>query len=109
MARAQRIFYFATRKQLVAVLGSRVVGYAEASYTTPKEAGRIGSIYVNLEDSSLGIEKRLIDAARNEIAKGGVKKIRITVPTAKQELVEIVNKLGFAEVFVMDAMAAEFQ
>ena len=105
----QRIFHFVTRKQLVALVGSRIVGYAEAAYTTPKEAGRISSIYVNLEDRSLGIEKLLIDAARNEIAKGGVKKIRITVPTAKQELIEIANALGFAEVLAMDAMVTEFQ
>jgi ribosomal protein S18 acetylase RimI-like enzyme len=105
----QRIFHFATRKQLVAVLGSRIVGYAEAAYATPKEAGRIGSIRVNPQDRSLGIEKLLIEVARNEIAKAGVGRIRITVPTTNQELMQTVNNLGFKEALVMDAMVAEFQ
>ena len=104
----ERIFHFVTRKQLVAVLSNRIVGYAEATYTTPKEAGRISSIHVNTEDKSLGIEKLLIEAARNEIAKAGVGKIRITVPTANLELMQTVNNLGFKEAFVMDAMVAEF-
>jgi ribosomal protein S18 acetylase RimI-like enzyme len=105
----QRMFRFATQKKLVAVLGSRIVGYAEATYTTPKEAGRIGSISVRIDDRSLGIEKLLIEAANNEIAEGGVGRIRITAPTAKQELMETVKDLGFREVLVMDAMVAEFQ
>jgi len=105
----QRIFRFATEKKLVAVLGTRIVGYADASYTTPKEAGRIGSIHVNSEDKSLGIEKLLIEAANNEIAGGGVGRIRLAAPTANQELIETVKNLGFKEVLVMDAMALEFQ
>ena len=105
----ERIFRFGTREQLVAVLGSRVVGYAEAAYTTPKEAGRISFIHVNPEDRSLGIEKLLIEVARNEIAKVGVGRIRITVPTTNLELMQTVNDLGFKEAIVMDAMVAEFQ
>jgi len=105
----QRKFRFATQKKLVAVLGSRIVGYAEAAYTTPKEAGRIGSIHVNSEERSLGIEKLLIETANNEIAEGGVRRIRIAVSTAKQELIETVKDLGFREVLAMDAMVAEFQ
>jgi ribosomal protein S18 acetylase RimI-like enzyme len=105
----QRIFHFATRKQLVAILGSRIVGYAEAEYATPKEAGRIGSIHANPGDKSLGIEKLLIEAARSEIAKAGIGRIRITVPTANQELMQTVKDLGFKQALVMDAMVAEFQ
>jgi len=105
----ERIFHFGTRKQLVAVLGGKIVGYAEAAYTTPKEAGRISSIHVNPEDRSLGIEKLLIEAARNEIAKARVGRIRITVPTTNLELMQTVNNLGFKEALVMDAMVAEFQ
>lgn len=105
----QRMFRFATQKKLVAVRDNRIIGYAEAAYTTPKEAGRIGSISVNSEDRSLGIEKLLIETANNEIAKGGVRRIRIAVPTAKRELIETVKDLGFREVLVMDAMVTEFQ
>jgi ribosomal protein S18 acetylase RimI-like enzyme len=105
----QRIFRFATQKKLIAVLGGRIVGYAEAAYTTPKETGRIGSISVNCDERSLGIEKLLIEAANNEIAERGVRRIRIAVPTGKQELMETVKDLGFREVLVMEAMVAEFQ
>jgi predicted TIM-barrel fold metal-dependent hydrolase len=102
------MFRFATQKKLVAVLGDTIVGYVEAAYTTPKEAGRINSIQVNSEDK-LGIEKLLIEAASDEIAEGGVKRIRVTAPAAKQELIEAVKDLGFRQVLVMEAMVAEFQ
>jgi ribosomal protein S18 acetylase RimI-like enzyme len=103
----QRVFGFATQKKLVAVLRGRIVGYAEASYTTPKEAGRIGSIQVTFKDRSLGIEKLLIEAANDEIAEGGVRRIRLVAPTVRQELIETVKSLGFKEVLVMDAMVLE--
>jgi ribosomal protein S18 acetylase RimI-like enzyme len=105
----QRIFRFATQKKLVAVLGDKIIGYAEASYTTPKETGRIGSITVNSEYRSLGIEKLLIEAAMNEIAKVNTSRIRIAAPTTKRELIEAVKDLGFREVLVMEAMVKEFQ
>ena len=105
----QRIFGFAAQKQLVATLDNRIVGYAEATYTTPKETGRIDSITVNSEDRSLGIEKLLIEEASKEIAEGGVRRIRLTAPTAKQELIKTVKDLGFKEVVVMDVMVKEFQ
>jgi ribosomal-protein-alanine N-acetyltransferase len=105
----QRMFHFAIRKQLVAMLDSRIVGYAEAEYGTPKEAGRIRSIHANPEDRSLGIEKLLIEAARGEIAKAGIGRVRITVPTANQELMQTVKDLGFKQALVMDAMVAELQ
>jgi ribosomal protein S18 acetylase RimI-like enzyme len=105
----QRMFSFATQKKLVALLGNRIVGYVEAAYTTPKEVGRINSIQVNSEDRSLGVEKLLIEAASNEIAEGGIGRIRLTATTAKQELIETVKDLGFKEVLVMDAMVKEFQ
>jgi len=104
----QRIFGFATQIKLVATLGNRIVGYVEATYTTPKETGRIASISVNSEDRSLGIEKLLIEEASKEIAKGGVRRIRLTAPTAKQELIETVEDLGFKEIVLMDAMVKEF-
>jgi len=103
----QRMFRFATQKKLVAVLGGRIVGYVEAAYTTPKEAGRINFIQVNSENK-LGIEKLLIEAASDEIAEGGIRRIRVTAPTARQELIETVKNLGFRQVLVMDAMVAEF-
>ena len=105
----QRMFRFAAQKRLVAVLGNRIVGYAETSYTTPKEAGRIWSIHVSPEHRLSHIERLLIEAAKNEIVEGGARRVRITIPTAKQQLIETVKGLGFKEVLVMDAMVAEFQ
>jgi ribosomal-protein-alanine N-acetyltransferase len=105
----QRIFGFATQKKLVATLGDRIVGYVEATYTTPKQTGRIDSITVNSEEMSLGIEKLLIEEASKEIAEGGIRRIRLTAPTAKQELTETVKNLGFKEIVLMDAMVKEFQ
>ena len=105
----QRAFGLATQKKLVAVLDDRIVGYAEVTYTTPKESGRIASISVNSRDRSLGIEKLLIGEASNEIAGGGVNRIRLAAPTAKQELIETVKELGFKEIVIMDAMVTEFQ
>jgi ribosomal protein S18 acetylase RimI-like enzyme len=104
----QRIFRFSTQKKLVALSKGNIVGYVEAHFTTPKEAGRIDSLHVAIEDKSCEIEKMLIEAANDEIAKSGVRRIRLTAPTTKQELIETVKDLGFREIFIMDAMVAEF-
>ena len=104
----QRIFRFSTQKKLVALSKGNIVGYVEAHYTTPKEAGRIDSLHITSEDKSCDIEKMLMEAANSEIVKGGVKRIRLTTPTTKQELIETVKDLGFWEIFIMDAMVAEF-
>jgi len=62
---------------------------------------------VNPKDKSRGIEKVLINAAINEIGKGGVGRIRVMVPTTKQELVETLSNLGFRETLIMDGMFKE--
>jgi ribosomal protein S18 acetylase RimI-like enzyme len=72
----------------------RIVGYAEASYTTLREVGRIGFIRVNPAGKSLGVEKMLINAASDEIEKVGVRKIRINVPAPRREITETVKNLG---------------
>jgi hypothetical protein len=50
----------------------------------------------------------LINAASNEIEKAGVRRIRIIVPTTRQELTETVKNLGFREALMIDGMVAEF-
>jgi ribosomal protein S18 acetylase RimI-like enzyme len=104
----QRLFRFSTEKKIVAVFDGRIVGYAEASYTTPKEVGRIGFVHVNPQGKSFGVEKMLINAASNEIEKAGVRRIRIIVPITRQELTETVKSLGFRETLMIDGMVAEF-
>jgi ribosomal protein S18 acetylase RimI-like enzyme len=103
-----RIFRMGTRKRLVAVLDDRLVGYVEAAYTTPKEAGTVSHVYVSAEDKPLGLEKLLVEAAINEIIKGGAKKIQAAVPLARKGLMETLQSLGFREALAMDAMVAEF-
>jgi len=104
----ERIFRSATRKKLVAVLDDKLVGYVEAAYTTPKEAGNISHLYVSPEDKSLGLEKLLVEAASNEIVKGGARRILTAVHSAKQELMETLQSIGFKEIIAMDAMVTEF-
>ena len=103
----QRMLRFSSRGKLVALLGERLVGYVEAAYTTPKETGGISSIYVSSEGRSLGVLRLLIEAACNEIVEGGVRRIRIAVPVARQELSETLTSLGFKEALPIDAMVVE--
>jgi ribosomal protein S18 acetylase RimI-like enzyme len=103
----RRFFGFANEMKLVAVYDGRIVGYAEASYTTPNEVGRIGFIHVNAEGRLLGVEKMLVNAGRCEIEKGGVNRFRVVVPLTRQELMDAVKDLGFEEALTVDGMVAE--
>ena len=40
----QRIFHVSTENKIVALYDNRIVGYAQAIYTTPNEAGRIRNV-----------------------------------------------------------------
>jgi ribosomal protein S18 acetylase RimI-like enzyme len=93
--------------KLVAVYDGRIVGYAEASYTTPNEVGRIGFIHVNAEGRSVGVEKMLVNAGRCEIEKAGVNRFRVVVPSTRQELIDAVKDLGFKEALTVDGMVKE--
>ncbi len=106
----QRLFRFSTLSRLVAVLGGRIVGYVEAVYSTPKVAGAVNSIYVGSEEGerSRGIERALVNAAFNEIVKGGVKRVRVTVSMERQALIGTLVSLLFREALVMDGMVKEF-
>jgi ribosomal protein S18 acetylase RimI-like enzyme len=103
----RRFFGLATQMKLVAVYDGRIVGYAEASYTTPNEVGRIGFIHVNAEGRSLGVEKMLVNAGRCEIEKAGVNRFRVVVPSTRQGLMEAVKDLGFKEALSIDGMVKE--
>jgi ribosomal protein S18 acetylase RimI-like enzyme len=103
----RRFFGFANEIKLVAVYDERIVGYAEASYTTPNEVGRIGFIHVNAEGRSVGVEKMLVNAGRCEIEKGGVNRFRVVVPSTRQELMDAVKNLGFKEALTVDGMVKE--
>jgi ribosomal protein S18 acetylase RimI-like enzyme len=103
----RRLFSFATQIKLVAAYDGRIVGYAEASYTTPSEVGRIGFIHVNAEGRLLGVEKMLVNAGRSEIEKAGVNRFRVVVPSTRQDLMDAVKDLGFKEAFTVDGMVKE--
>jgi ribosomal protein S18 acetylase RimI-like enzyme len=102
-----RLFNFSTQKRMVAVRDDRIVGSVVAAYTTPKEVGNISSVQVKPEDRSQGIEKALVAAASNEIKKGGVGRILATVPTSRQELIDVLTSLGFKETMVLVGMFKE--
>lgn len=103
-----RFFRTAKEMRFVAVFNGRIVGYAEVSYTTPNEVGRIGFIYANVEGRKLGVEKLLVNAARRVVENADVNRFRIIVPSTQQELVETVKALGFKEMLTVDGMVAEF-
>jgi ribosomal-protein-alanine N-acetyltransferase len=107
----QHLFRFSTRKKIVAVLGGRIVGYVEATYSTAKVAGAISSIYVDPAEGtrSGNVERTLLIAACNEIAKGGTGKIRVTIPMENLGLTKTLTGLFFREALVMDGMVTEFQ
>lgn len=101
----QRIFRFATEKKLVAIQDDRILGYTQASYTTHKEAGRIGDIHVYPESRLSRIEEALINAAIDQIKQCGTKKILATVSTTRQELIETLIHLGLRKHLEMEGMA----
>jgi ribosomal protein S18 acetylase RimI-like enzyme len=103
----RRFFGFANETKLVAVYDGRIVGYAEASYTTPNEVGRIGFIHVNAEGRSVGVEKMLVNVGRSEIEKAGVNRFRVVVPSTRQELMDAVKDLRFKEALSIDGMVKE--
>ena len=103
----QRIFHFSTEKKIVAIQDDRLVGYAQASCTTPKEAGHIGYMHVSPEHKSSAIEKALINTAIGQVKQCGTKKIRTTVSTRKQELMETLTNLGFRKHLEMEGMFLE--
>jgi len=74
----QRIFHFSTENRIVALHDNRIVGYAQAIYTTPNEAGRIRNVQVNPDMRSIRIEEMLICSGINEIRKVGTKKVQGT-------------------------------
>jgi ribosomal protein S18 acetylase RimI-like enzyme len=103
-----RFFRTSKETKFVAVYNGRIVGYAEVSYTTPNEVGRIGFIHANVEGKKLGVEKLLVNAARRVVEAAGVNRLRIIVPSLQQELIETVKALGFKEAFAVDGMVTEF-
>jgi ribosomal protein S18 acetylase RimI-like enzyme len=103
----QRLIHFSKERRIVAVQNDRIVGYAEVSYTTPKEASRIENVQVCPEHRSNGIEEALIDASIDQIRQSGAKRIRVTAPTIRQELIEIFENPGFRKHLEMEGMFLE--
>lgn len=103
----QRLFRFSTQNRIIAVLDGKIVGYAETSYTTPKEAGRISSIQTVAQARSNLVEEVLIGAAINEVRKGGTKRITVMVSNMKQDIIDTLKNLGFRESLIMDGMFIE--
>lgn len=104
-----RLFRFSTQRRIVAMQNGRIVGYAEVSYTAPKEASRIENIQVCPENGSTEIEKALAGAAVDQIKQWGAEKIRVTVSAMRQELIEELENMGFRKHLEMEGMVLEIQ
>lgn len=102
-----RRFSSGTRRRIVAARAGKIVGCITFFYASPKEAATIESIRVNPEDRSRGIKRALLGVAVSEIRKGGIGRIRAFVPSARQELAETLNNLGFREALTMVGMYKE--
>lgn len=105
----KRILHFSTDKKIVAVQNETIIGYAEASYTTAKEAGRIRNIQIHPDMKSKEIEDLLIYAGVDHIKKVGTNKIIATTLSTKQELIEKMKQLGFKKSLEMEGMVLEFK
>lgn len=92
---------------MVAVLDGKIAGYAETSYTTPKEAGKINSVQAAAQHNSGEVEEALINACVEEVRKGGATMIRVRVACSKQGLIETLKKLGFRDSLHLDGMVRE--
>jgi ribosomal protein S18 acetylase RimI-like enzyme len=103
----ERLFRFSTRKKMVAVLDGKIAGYAETSYTTPKEAGKINSVQAAAQHNSGEVEEALINACVEEVRKGGATMIRVRVECNKHGLIETLKKLGFRDSLHLDGMVRE--
>jgi len=104
----QRVFRFSTGKKVVAVKDGEIVGYAEASYTTAKEAGHIKNVQVHPEVRSNGIEEMLIIAGIGYIRKVGTNKVMATTNSTRQKLIESMKQLGFEKYLEMETMVLQF-
>lgn len=103
----ERLARSSTDKKMVAMKNDRIVGYAHASYTTSKEAGRIRNIQVYPEMRSEGIEESLISAGVDHIKKVGTNKVVATTLSTRQKLIEKMKQLGFEIRLKMEAMVLE--
>jgi len=103
----QRIFHFSTENKIVALHDNRIVGYAQAIYTTPNEAGRIRNVQVKPQMRSKGIEEMLICSGMNEIRKAGTKKVQGAASLKRPELIAAMKKLGFEKHLEMEGMVRE--
>ena len=102
-----RVFRSSNKIKLVALRNSKIVGYAEATYTTPKERAKIGFIHVKSGSAGLKIERALVNAARSRIENEGIMSFRVVVPAMGKNLIETVRNLGFREALTIEGMTLE--
>jgi len=105
----EKIFQFSTRTRMVAMRNRRVIGYAEATCTTPEEAGRIANVHISPAMKGKGVEEMLINAGTNEIKRMGTAKVVGMASMRKPELIAAMKKLRFEKRLELDAMVLEFK
>jgi ribosomal protein S18 acetylase RimI-like enzyme len=102
-----RVFHFSTEERTVALHENRIVGYAEAVYTTAREAGHIRNIQVSPEMRSKGIEEMLIYPGINAIKKVGAQKVVGMISLTRPELIKAMERFGFEKHSELEGMALE--
>lgn len=105
----ERVFHLYDKEQIVASRDNQIIGYIEATYTTPEEAGQISSVQVHPELKGKGIEEMLVYAAASKVKQAGTEKVIGTASAQKPELIAAMMKLGFERRLELDGMVVEFQ
>ena len=105
----ERIFHLDHKEQLIASRNGRIIGYAEATYTTSREAGRIGNVQVSPELKGRGVEEMLVYAGARKVKRAEIKRVIGTASSQRPELIAAMTKLGFVKRLELDGMYVEFQ
>ena len=103
-----RLFHFFTDEKIVALHENRIVGYADAVYTTAREAGHIRDIQVCPEMRTKGIEEMLIYLGIEAIKKVGAQKVTGMISQTRSELIRAMERFGFKKHSELEGMVLEF-
>ncbi len=103
----KRIIHVSTDQKIVATTHEKVIGYVRSTYTSAKEAGTI-RLYVPSEMLSIEIVEALLQAGLDLFKSTGTKTISTTVPSRRQDLIHVFEKLGFKERLAQEDMVLEF-
>jgi N-acetylglutamate synthase-like GNAT family acetyltransferase len=100
----QRLARIGNSRRTVAEKDNKIVGYATTMYTTTGVAGRITNIEVHPEMVSERIEEQFIQISTDYLKTRGTKTVLVTVPLARDAIIERLTSLGFKKSYAMEGM-----